>query len=229
MQDVFIPTQNYQRCKEACDEIMTDAHGLEMVVAVGRAGRGKSTAVWKITAQNDAAVLVPYQEWMTPVGLLRELAFHLSGVRPYTMRRVRDSLETELSRRRRLLIVDEADRMSLRHLNALRDLHDEFCCGVVLVGEEPLLTRLAQERRLKSRVRTQVAFSPAEQQDVVAIYRQALHVVLRAEHAQKLTRHSGGDFRIVVRDALEIERMMRVSAIPEITDGIVAEVCSNGV
>jgi DNA transposition AAA+ family ATPase len=228
MKDVFVPTDNYQRLQEECEACLADAHGVELVAVRGRAGRGKSTAAERIVVENPDARFVRFEEGMTPLGLLKEVTFVCTGERPFFWEKCRALLATELSRRRILLVVDEIDRGSMRHLNALRDLHDLFSVPVVMIGEEPLLGMLQKERRLISRTRKIITFEPVAQSDVIYYFRTAVGQTLDPKDAAEFTRHSGGDFRQVVTDALAAERYLKVNGLKRITDDVVRMVCSNG-
>lgn len=121
--------------------------------------------------------------------------------------------------------MDEADRMSLRHFNTLRDLHDVLKAPIVMIGEESILTQLERERRLKSRVAYEIRFEPIGQVDVAAFYRAAMNQGLTTKQAVTLARHSGGDFRRVINDAIQIERTMKASGLRDVTDELVKEIC----
>jgi DNA transposition AAA+ family ATPase len=229
MKDVFVPTENYQQLKAECEGCMENAHGVEMVAVVGRAGRGKTTAAERIAVENPDARFVRLDPGLSPAGLLREVTFTLTGDRRRTMQECRSLLAGELARRRIMLLADEADRLCPRHLNALRDLHDLFSVPVVLIGEERLLGKLEHERRLISRTRKIIKFEPVTQTDVVHFYRTALDQFLAPGQTKSLARHCGGDFRQVVTDAIDAERYMKVNGLKKITDEVVAKICSNGV
>lgn len=226
MKDVFISTQNFQRFQTLYDELIGSLHGLEMGAVLGRAGRGKTTAAQRIVTMSPVAVYVRFCEWMTVVGIIREIAFAISGNRPRSAEACIGLIRDEMARQRRLVLLDEADRMSIRQLNGLRDFHDEFKAPVVLIGEEPLQSKLNQEGRLNSRVRNTIKFEPVSQADVSVFFRQALDKTLKSEHAMSLTRHSRGDFRRVVKDALAVERFMTASGLEEITDDLLRKVFS---
>jgi DNA transposition AAA+ family ATPase len=208
---------------------MSDAHGMEMVAVKGKAGLGKTTAAERIAVENPDARFVRFEEGMTPLGLLKEVTFVCTGERPFFWRKCKELLTPELVRRRVLLIVDEIDRGGLRHLNALRDLHDLFSVAVVMIGEEPLLGMLQKERRLISRTRKIITFEPVVQSDVIYFFRTAVGQSLDPGHAAQLTRHSGGSFRQVVSDALAAERYLKVNGLKKISDEVVKAICGNGV
>lgn len=228
MKTCFIPTENFQRLHAECESCMANIHGMEIIVALGRAGRGKTTAAMRIATMNGDACFVRFLETMTLHQLLNEVTFAITGDRRRTAPACHVLLADELSRRRRLVIVDEADRASLRHLNVLRDLHDLFSIPIVLIGEEPLRGKLDQERRLISRVRNIISFAPVGQGDVLFFYKRALDQYLNPKQAAMLTRHCRGDFRQVIMDALHAERVMAASGLKKITDGVIDKIVANG-
>jgi len=144
------------------------------------------------------------------------------------MQECRSLLAEELSRRRIMLLADEADRLCPRHLNALRDLHDLFSMPVVLIGEERLLGKLQHERRLISRTRKIIRFEPVTQTDIIHFYRTALEQSPSPGQTASLTRHCAGDFRQVVTDAIDAERYMKVNGLKKITDEVIKKICGNG-
>lgn len=228
MKDVFVATPNFQRFQELYGRLHENQYGVDMAVVLGRAGRGKTTAAERIYSQNTGAVLVRFEEWLSHTGLLREISFAVAGVRHHAAQACFDTLAQGLSGGRRVIIVDEADRMGLKHLNTLRDIHDVCGAPVLLVGEEPIEAKINQERRLKSRVRDILRFDPVAQKDVVVFYKEALGLSMAPEHAAGLSRHAQGDFRLVVKDALAVEQKMKASGLQDITDALVSEVCTNG-
>jgi hypothetical protein len=173
---------------------------------------------------NRSVVYIRFEDRLTHIGLIREIAFALGGIRPSRTQECADVIRDELSRSRRLIMVDEADRMSLRHLNTLRDIHDTCGSPIVLIGEEPLRSKLARERRLISRTREMLIFGPVTQPDVVVFYRAALQQDVAGEWAADLVRHSEGDFRVVIKDAIKAERYMEANGIRRITADVIREV-----
>jgi len=89
-------------------------------------------------------------------------------------------------------MVDESDRMSIKHLNTLRDFHDVCKVPVVLIGEEPLQSKINAERRLMSRVAHDLRFEPVGAGDVSVYYKAALNLGLTQKHAGMLARASDG-------------------------------------
>lgn len=225
MKDVFIPTQNFQRFQELCGELLGSSMGIELAAVLGRAGRGKTTAAERMVTMNPQTVYVRFQRRFSYAGLIREIAFVVAGERPRSTEACFSMIQDELSNMRRIIMVDEADKMRLEHFDTLRDFHDVCKIPVIMIGEESLRAKLERERRLVDRVREELAFEPVVQGDVVVFYRKALELGLKSEHAARLLDHAKGNFRKVKKDAAIVERVMKVSGIKEITESVVKDVC----
>lgn len=227
MEQCFIPTQNFRRTQELISDLLRAPYGVELAAITGRAGRGKTTAAQRIFSENSGVVYVLYQEGWSINDTLREIAFGLSGMRPFRRQKSMELIQSELGRDRRAVLVDEADRAPIRVLNALRNVHDICAAPIVLIGEDDLTRKLSQERRLASRIRRHIAYEAQSQTDVVMFYKLAMGLKLSTESAARLLNHSKGDFRVILTDALAVERLMVVNSLPEITNEIIQEV-TNG-
>jgi DNA transposition AAA+ family ATPase len=228
MKDVFVETANFGRTRELCDELLGPALGVELGAVTGRAGRGKTTAASRIYAINPDTVYLVYQEAWSHTETLREIAFRLCGTRPRYRDRSFEMIQTEMGHRRRLIMVDEADRMSVKCLNVLRNLHDICRAPILLIGEEDLTGKLSREGRLTSRLRKTICFDPLVPADVKIWFKRSLGQDITPDQATRLCAHAGGDFRNILTVALTAERYMSVSGIAAITDRIVEEICKNG-
>ena len=227
MKDIFINTKNYQRTTALCDELLGACLGVEMAAILGRAGRGKTTAAERIYTTNPNTVYVLYHEAWPHTELLREITFRLCGTRPRFRQTCFEMIQTEIGNKRRIIMVDEADRMNIKCLNVLRNIHDVCKTPILLIGEEDLRNKLGRERRLISRLRDTISFEPVCQADVVVWYRQAMDQQLPPEWASKLLRIAQGDFRNVLTQAVRAERIMKASGITALTERIIDEVCKN--
>lgn len=227
MRDVFIPTQNFQKLEELCNELLESSVNLEMAAVQGPAGRGKTTAAERIVTMNPGTVYVYFEPRFSPVGLIREIAFAITGVRPSYTQTCIDMIQDELSRMRRIIIIDEADQMGLNHFHTLRAFHDLRKAPILMIGTDLLRRKLERDQRFISRVRQALKFEPVGQPDVVVFYRQALSKNLEKDHSIKLLRHAKGDFRNILKDAVKVERYMKTSGITKIDDRIVNKVCGD--
>ena len=149
--DVFVETVPYRQMRSTIEDLMSSSVGVEMAAVHGVAGRGKTTSAQRIVAQDYRTVYLRYEQWMAAshVGLIREIAFRLSGLRYTQSIKCIETIKDELGRERRVILVDEADRLSMKQLNCLRDIHDISICPILLIGEDPLIALLNRESRLK--------------------------------------------------------------------------------
>jgi len=223
----FVPNGNYQRVEELVNELLTESSGIELAAAVAPYGRGKSTAAARIITMNPCTVYTYFEPRFSLAGLIREIAFSIGSTRPQSTQASVEVIKREISNKRRVVLVDEADQMSLKHLNQLRAFHDLYGIPIVLIGEDALLSKLDREGRLMSRVRKVLKFQPVTQADVTIFYKQSLGLSLTPEHATALQRHSRGDFRRVIVDAAKAERLMKINGLKAVNDSLVHEVCKD--
>lgn len=219
--DFFISTTNFQKMQALSSRLLANTLNVELAAVVGRAGRGKTRAAERIYTHSPSADYVRCGEKFSHVQLLREITFKVCGSRPHLREKCLDLLKDELADRRRIIILDEADRLNISCLNMARDIHDECDTPVLLVGEEILLKKLNQEERLISRVREIIRFEPASQADVVIYFKQAIEQTLSPAQAVKILMTSKGDLRNIKTTALLTEDIMKSSGLSRVTDDII--------
>ena len=148
----------------------------DIAVIVGGSGCGKTVAarryaglspqVWVATATAGARALGPC------LGLVARAC----GLRPG--RRPLARLESDICDRVRatggLIVVDEAQHLSVRALDSVRGIHDATGTGVALLGGQPLYSRMAgrlseELAQLHSRVGKLVLLGQPPQADVDAL------------------------------------------------------------
>lgn len=221
--DVFIQTQNVLQFKDLCDELSTGDLTSSFGIVSGMAGRGKTmTAKW-YAVQNSQAVYILFVDGMTIPQLLRKICFEITGLKPRSFYDCLEDIERNTKIKRHLVLIDEADKMPKRHIEMLRGMNEQCLCPVVLIGEETITGKLREERRLKSRVRRIINFEPLSISDVVTFYEIAVGISPDPSVALKLWERSQGDFRIIVRDAYAVVRMMNASEVAGITQEMVAK------
>lgn len=121
----------------------------DLAVIYGSAGTGKSTTLWRYaeTAPNVWVVaMAPDCSGVVPT--LEEVAFAL-GMRdlPGGAARLRRDVVARVTGTEGLLIVDEAQHLSVASLEELRTIHDRTGVGLVLVGNETVYGRLTGGKR----------------------------------------------------------------------------------
>jgi hypothetical protein len=143
-----------------------------------------------------------------------------------------DSLQPALPRRNNteLLIVDEADRLKMQAVEALRDHFDRSGTGLVLIGMPGIERRLARHPQLYSRVgfaHEYRTLSSDELTFVLEHHYQRLGLTLSAddftdaEAIAAVARITGGNFRLVHRLFAQITRILDINNLSTITTEVV--------
>lgn len=226
-ENVFVPTKNYQKFERLCQELMESRFGIEMAAVTGAAGRGKTTAAERVISQNAGTIYVLYERTMggsIPM-LFRAVSFRTTGIAYRSTEQCVNAIKEELRGARKLIMVDEADGLTIRQLDSLRNLHDTCGAPILLIGEDSLGGKLASQGRLMSRTREVLAFEKVSQVDVAVFYKEAFGQTLPKESIPKLMRHAGGDFRNILKDALAVERILETEGLGEINERVVNAVC----
>ena len=221
---VFIETRNVQAFRELVLELLSGEAllGPTLGAVTGLTGRGKSTAAKHIATTVEGVVYLRALPFWSTTDLLREICFVLTGERPRYKAKCMELIAKRCQVRRRLLIVDEADGLTMReHLNPLRGLNEVCQMPIVFVGEERLPEVLREERRLWHRVRRVVVFRDITVGDLVLFWKEAVGIKLSTEVANALYKRCAGDFRLVVGDAENACRIMNSLGLAEMTMEVV--------
>lgn len=228
MKNEFVVTKNAKKFYSICDELADPMSlvGPSLAMVTGPAGRGKSEAAKRYATQTEA-IYIPPMNIRSPAQVLREIAFELAAMKPTRSEACLGIINEEMARQRRLLIIDEADLLSMQVLEMLRNLNERYGCPVLLIGEDELKSRVASRRRISSRIRRRMEFEPVSQPDVGLFFHQALDQKIAPEVAAAIRHHSNGDWRPILTLAIAIERTMKSSSATEITEDLVRNVIRN--
>jgi hypothetical protein len=109
------------------------------------------------------------------------------------------------------LLIDEADRLNIRLVEHLRDIHDETGCPVVLIGEPTLYAQLKARARIWQRVTRVVNFGPVIVDDVVLFGLKACGIKIDAQAANGLLKRCQGSFRLLYHDMVDLERVAKAN------------------
>lgn len=251
----FILTSEYLKFIEFCDACATNKY---IGVCIGRAGVGKTSsakffAEWQIV---EPLLGKPVRTQELPPTLLScTAAFYTPDVST-TAKRVYSSVgllrnrfedlickatewhcpevyhRNPQERHLRLLIVDEAQRLSFNALEALRDIFDRSHVGLILVGMPGFDRKLNRYPQLHSRVGFLHEFKPLAQQDMKTVIEskwRELALPYTAEDAVSaaIIRLTNGNLRLVTRIFIEIDRLRRLNRLASISVDVV-EVARQG-
>lgn len=117
-----------------------------MGLVTGPAGRGKTTAAEMYAASNSGVVYVPSSPFMTKKHLMSAIARPLE-VDAKSSYDLLVGICEKLTKQKSLIIIDEAEHLSLDLLDAVRQINDWSGAGLLFIGQEQFYTMLAKARR----------------------------------------------------------------------------------
>ena len=139
-------------------------------------------------------------------------------------------LAYRLPKRTELVIVDEAQRLKMAALEQLRDLYDRLNFGLVLVGQPGLEKSLARYPQLYSRVGFAHQFHVLSEEETRWLLQQRwshLGMNLRvddftdAEALATIVRITAGNFRVIHRLLMQIQRILEINHLQTVTKEVV--------
>lgn len=141
------------------------------------------------------------------------------------------SEDVRISRRHvELVIVDESERLSMTTLEYLRDLFDREGIGLILIGMPGVELRLSRYPQLFSRVGFAHTYRPLQNEELAFVLtRRWRQLGLELDDADftdaqaiaAIIRITGGNFRLVHRLFVQIERIMRINGLSVVTEDVV--------
>lgn len=219
--DVLVMNQNVMNFQALADDLSDPTGSLSSSIgmAIGTAERGKTHAAKWYAQENQNACYVLFVDGSSRVQLLRDICYAIAYTRPYSFSGCVATLEEACKYNRRLVIIDEADKLPVQLLEMLRGINERCNLPFLLVGEEGLKTKTDRVPRLRSRIRQPVVlFERAKSVDVAAYYHEAAGLQITRETAERLARHANGGFRSIVNDSIALSKMSKASALDTITE-----------
>lgn len=218
--DVVVPTRFVDAFVSLADDL-SDPEGSacsSLGMVIGTAERGKThTAKWYVETHPDACYVL-FIEGTTRVSFLRDICEALANIRPVTFGACLSVIHEACGKHRRLIIIDEADKLPVSFLELLRGINERCAVPVLLAGEEGLKNKIDRVPRLRSRIRKPVVLYEAVNFiDVAAFYANACGIDLDRHIAETLTKRCRGAWRSLVNDALALARIGRASGIATVT------------
>lgn len=128
-----------------------------------------------------------------------------------------------------LILVDEADRLRMASLEQVRAIFDAGEIGVILIGMPGLEKRLARYPQFYSRIGFVHEFRPLGAAEVRQLLEQHWmpagvtlpQSVLDSESIASIIRITGGNFRLLNRLLTQIERILDINSMEEITKAVI--------
>lgn len=146
-------------------------------VVYGDAGVGKTMAINEYCKQNNLAIKITISPSYASMSGVNELIADKLGVRERVSRKIYAEIIAKLKDSGRVIIIDEAQHLTVRTLNHLRCMADESGVGITLVGNDEVYTKLkgsgrADFAQLFSRIgmRKQVLTNTLTKDDILSVF-----------------------------------------------------------
>jgi len=223
---VFIETDNVTRFRKAVALAEdTDDGRPGMLMAFGAAGLGKTLAARNSHAEGGGFYLRAWEGW-SQHAFLQALCFEVTGSRPHGANRCKVRIIEALGGivdGPRTIYMDEADRLDIRRLEDLRDIHDETGAPIVLIGEMGLPARCAARSRIDDRIPAEyrIKFEPITPRDISLYALEAAGLKLVGRAAAEVHRLTRGNFRRVHNLVLSLEQMARAAETSKVDEAMV--------
>ncbi len=128
-----------------------------------------------------------------------------------------------------LLVIDEAHRLRMAGLEQVRDIFDRGSFGLVLTGMPGMEKRLARYPKLYSRIGFVHEFRPLATKEIRQLLDQrwtppGVHLPehpLDQETVAAIIRITGGNFRLLNRLLTQMERILEINSLKEVTKAVV--------
>lgn len=146
-------------------------------VVYGDAGIGKTVAFRNYLAKNTLAIGVTISPTYASITGVNELIADQLGVRERVARKQTAEIINKFRGSGRVLVIDEAQHLTVRALNHLRCISDESGVGICMIGNDEVYTKMkgsgrADFAQLFSRIgmRKQVLVANITKEDVQAVF-----------------------------------------------------------
>jgi DNA transposition AAA+ family ATPase len=129
-----------------------------------------------------------------------------------------------------MLVIDEAERLSPQALEHIRDIFDRTSIGVILIGMPGLERRFERYPQLYSRIGFAHHYRPLKGDELTFVLsRNWRKLGLQLDEADftdhqaiaSIARITGGNFRLLHRLFVQIERILKINDLSLVTDEVV--------
>lgn len=152
----------------------------KIAVVYGDAGVGKTMAIREYLRGNGLAIGITISPSYASITGVNELIADQLGVRERVARKIYAEIINKLKDSGRVLIIDEAQHLTVRTLNHLRCISDESGVGIALIGNDEVYSKMkgsgrADFAQLFSRIgmRKHVLTSNISLTDIKEVFKQA--------------------------------------------------------
>ena len=217
---VFVEnTKNVRNFKVMMDGLALGEGEGRFGMVYGRAGRGKSRTCQWYHGHHDSIYLRMLKIWAkSDIEFLKDLARELGLINPphrrgICFREIIDRLIIDP----RPIFLDEIEKLPEGIMEICRDITDLTTAPIILIGEEELFSYMERNRRVWSRTYRVLNFRPITKADIASYVKEATGLAIDDDVSGSLYDSSGGDFRIVRRDVLNLVQIANAKGTREIT------------
>lgn len=182
----------------------------ELAVFYGKSGTGKTEAAKHYARTNDGVIYLRCNNAFTPgellLGVLKKLTDSYNNYANLNQRIL--DIQFHLRREPRLIILDEADQLTVRTLEMVRTIYDDGACSLVLLGEPGIMDLLQHGRqtrvnlvRLYGRVGYPIEIKPPTLDEIKEIIEHRGYV---------LSKPLVGEIREWIKDSGELRRLAKI-------------------
>ena len=194
-----------------------------MMLAWGLAGRGKTECATTFATRNEDALYIrAYEDW-TPKAMLTRICEEINGMKPGRIDLAKRIIIEELDNNNQIILMDEADRLTVKLIEHLRDIHDETSCPIVLIGEPSIYSLIKSRARIWRRFTQAVEFGPLQNEDVILFGLKNCGIKIVPEAASLLRSKSKGCFGFLIHYMAKLEKIAKSNKIKEIPMEIVKD------
>jgi len=180
VQEEIVKTRDLISAHFVMDEAVV---GREMAVLYGNPGTGKSVAVKEWVKEHPEAILIEVIPGMRVKSLLQEIARKLGIDANAKAEELVVQIAKEFKRRDGVLVIDEAEHLSVTALENVRRIWDFSRVPVILVGTYGLIKNLKGNRgellQLYSRIKGKWEFKELSEDDFKKLFGELANVIKR--------------------------------------------------
>ena len=185
-------------------------------------GQAKLEAIRQRDKEHDARVLLEY-DWVTDGPIPEPQPTYGEVAEEYGRK------ELQIGDPTALIIIDEADRLRMASLEQVRAIFDAGEIGVILIGMPGIEKRLARYPQFYSRIGFVHEFRPLTTKEIRRLLDQrwtppGVHLPqhpLDEETVAAIIRITGGNFRLLNRLLTQMERILEINSLQQVTKGVV--------